>query len=161
MVTTTSSILRAILLLAISTTTAVITTPQVVLTTTTSGGGWMIGGTYTIAASFSLDSNTIQGYNPFLQLYLPTSCYDLQGAVSDYETHIEMPDPTITTFDSTSCTLDPVLSTILPDSGSCSTARKICGKVSHSSSNTCDCLVRVESNHQNRALPYPSSLNPP
>jgi hypothetical protein len=89
----------------------------------------VVGGEVILQAR--LTNQQILGYGPFLQLDLPSQCYELVQAYSSYETYIPMPQPTKTNFTSNTCLLDPVISTSLPLGGSCTRARQICGSVSH------------------------------
>lgn len=113
-----------------ATTFASIPVPQIQVTPTQSNQQVVVGSEITLAAK--LDNTNIIGYGPFLELYVPSGCYQLESVRSSYEEFIQMPTPTITSFATTRCVNDPIISTVLPLTSRCSAARQICGQVSKS-----------------------------
>ena len=111
-----------------SATLANIPVPQIQVTPIQSNQQVVVGSEITLQAK--LDNTVILGYGPFLELYLPSNCYQLESVRSSYEEYIPMPTPTITSFPTTKCVNDPIISTVLPLSQRCSSARQICGQVS-------------------------------
>jgi len=107
---------------------AIIPVPQSSVTPVPPDANFLIGGVYQLDAV--LDNANILGYAPFLELYIPP-CMTLVSTTSSYDSIVPMPSPTVTTFLTAGCKDDPVLSSVLPNTGGCANARKICSTVSH------------------------------
>ena len=103
--------------------------PEPIVTIVPPAGPVVVGSTIRLSATFSVAN--ILGFGPFLELYVPESCYTLLSATSSYESVQAMPTPINTNFTTASCKPDPILSTILPNTGNCASAQTICGSVSH------------------------------
>jgi len=83
----------------------IITIPQISVTPTQLTAPILVGSTITLSATITNQQST--GYEPFLQIYMPTSCYSFLGASSSLGSVSG-----VSSFVIATCANDPVISQV-------------------------------------------------